>query len=119
MSKKKAKATNIKDQWKYIIRWQLKDKQPPGPIEIGYSIVDAGQPCPEELKAKHTPGSGYFICIDTSYGKEVTIKRWSPERKASVRKKRLISRLEKKFPLFKDEFYQREIDNRADYFKGN
>lgn len=119
MSKKQNKATNIKNQWKYSIRWQLTHKSSPGPMELDSAIVDAGQPCPEELKAKHVLGSGYFICVDTFYGRELIIKRWSPERKASVRKKRLMSRLEKKFPLFKDEFYQQEIDNRSDYFKGN
>lgn len=45
-------------------------------------------------------------------------RKWSKAAKARNRRKRLKKRLEKKYPLFSDEFFAIEIAKRRDYFDG-
>jgi len=77
--------------------------------------VPAGSACPVEVLALWRPGGGYSVCIAFEWK---PIKQWSPERKAARRKSNLLSRLNKQVPLFKDEFYERELAAREDYFNG-
>ncbi|MDF2143235.1 hypothetical protein [Paenirhodobacter sp. CAU 1674] len=62
------------------------------------------------------PGSGWTIgweCIE-----QRQIKRWSKDARARVRQKNLRRRLEKKFPLFAEDFFAAEVASRPRYFAG-
>jgi hypothetical protein len=45
-------------------------------------------------------------------------KQLSEKTLKSIRRKRLKNRVEKKYPLFADEFFEDEIKNKTDYFEG-
>lgn len=102
--------------WRYSVRWRLRHLPPPGPIELASAEVPAGTECPVELMRLKDPGDGYGICID--FINLAPIKRWSPERKAAVRQKRMKSRIEKSAPLFLEEFIHREMATRPEYYAG-
>jgi hypothetical protein len=99
--------------WTYSLRWSNPYTEPPGPRELLSVDVDVGAPVPEAIKSRWRPGTGYAICLDFP---QVPIKRWSPERKVSVRKARLVRRIQKLAPLFADELIERELQDRAVYF---
>ena len=51
-------------------------------------------------------------------GDETPIRQLSTEALASRRKKRLMSRLQKKHPLFAEELYEQELAARPDHYAG-
>jgi len=54
--------------------------------------------------------------VTWSYFKK-TGTQWSREARARNRKRRLRERLERRCPMFADEFYERELSERAAYFE--
>lgn len=56
----------------------------------------------------------YICSITVCSGKER--RKISPEGKASIRRKRLERRIEKKAPLFAAEIIKKEMDSRPEYF---
>lgn len=101
--------------WTYSLRWSNPYTEPPGPRELLSVDVEVGAPVPEAIKSRWRPGTGYAICVDFP---QLPIKRWSPERKASVRKARLARRIQKQAPLFAEELIERELQGREAYFSG-
>ena len=79
------------------------------------TILDGGNA--EEIRNAHSPakvpGDGWAVCWSPI---PKPVKRWSPERKANARRKRLRARLEKKTPLLADVLFDAELKRRPDYF---
>lgn len=103
--------------WRYVLRWRYPYRTCPGLFELASEVVLAGQPCPDSVKRLWIAGGDYAVCVD--FLDIQPPRRWSKERKAAVRRKRLEARIEKLAPLFKAELIQRELDSRQDYFSGN
>jgi hypothetical protein len=102
-------------KWRYSLRW----KRPgpcPGEPELASEVVEAGQAAPDAVMSRWVPGSGYAVCID--FLDERTVRCWSDERKASVRRRNLARRVNRIAPLFADELIGRELAARPDYFRG-
>lgn len=66
--------------------------------------------------ARWVAGAGYAVCVD--FMDERQIRRWSDERKAADCRRNLERRVNRIAPLFADEFSEREMDSRPDYFCG-
>lgn len=65
----------------------------------------------------YAPGSGWTIgweCIE-----QRPVRRWSQAAKAKVRKGNLRRRLEKKFPLFAEDFIAAEMAARPHYYEAS
>lgn len=105
----------------YIVRWGNPYTQPPNgqPVELGRMTVN-GKPttgaapgCPAELLRLHVPGSGYSVYVARI---PEPIRHWSPERKFAYRRKRLESRLRKKYPLFAEQMITEAMHAKPDYY---
>ncbi|ENC4230542.1 theronine dehydrogenase [Salmonella enterica subsp. enterica serovar Bareilly] len=103
-------------KWRYSLRWRLPRTPCPGPQELVSEVVEAGQPSPESVMARWVAGAGYAVCVDFLYERQ--IKRWSDERKAAARRRNLKRRVNRIAPLFADEFIEREMISRPEYFQG-
>lgn len=79
-------------------------------------LVPRGMPCPAEILDQKVPGDGWALCWELVSQKP--IRRWSQEARARVRQQNLRRRMEKKFPLFAEDFIVAEIASRPDYFAG-
>lgn len=81
-------------------------------------LCDRAHPVPPEIDAlwrEMGPGSGWSVgweCIE-----QRPVRRWSQAAKARVRQANLRKRIEKKFPLFAEDFIAAEIAARPDYFE--
>ena len=102
-------------KWKYSLRWTL-PRPCPGLPELASEIVEAGEPAPASVMEFWVAGSGYSVCLD--FLGQRPIKRWSDERKATARRRNLEKRITKAAPLFAEEFIERELMDRPEYFKG-
>ena len=51
------------------------------------------------------------VCFD-----DEPIRQLSPKSLGSFRRKRLMTRLRKKYPMFADEFYQRELEAKPQHY---
>lgn len=68
---------------------------------------------PPEFEADKTPGYSVYWSAVMKPSKQLPEKSLK-----SIRRKRLQSRVEKKYPLFADQFLEDEIKNKPDYFEG-
>lgn len=106
----------IGDMARWSLRWGNPYTQPPGPRILAAILVPASEDCPREILDLHVPGNGYAIC------REVVSQRpprqWSKEAKGRVRRNNLRRRIEKKFPLFAEQFISDELARRPSYFAG-
>ena len=104
------------DMVRWSIRWGHPRTDPPGGgARVKAAIlVPRGQSCPAELLEQKVPGDGWALCWELVSQKP--IRRWSPEAKARVRQQNLRRRIEKKFPLFAEDFIAAELAARPDYF---
>jgi len=85
-------------------------------------LCDSPHPIPVEIQqasapgTEFAPGSGWTIgweCIE-----QRPLRRWSKEARARARQRNLRRRIEKKFPLFAEDFIAAEIARRPEYFRG-
>lgn len=104
-------------RWRYSVAWSLPHRPCPGLQELAAAEVQAGCACPPEILAHWRPGSGYAVTLD--FVDQSPVRRWSKATKASVRRRRLQARLQRRVPLFADELFAREIARRARYFEGD
>ncbi|WP_205315989.1 theronine dehydrogenase [Ochrobactrum sp. 3-3] len=104
------------DMCRYSLAWRRPDLPCPGPKVLIERVVPMGSKCPPEIMALWRPGQGYAICFDFLSSKPV--RRWSKEAKASVRRRNLRRRLERRFPLFAQMFAEAELAKRPAYFDG-
>ena len=110
------------DMARYSVAWRNPYTQPPegGPRVIAAMLVPRGQPAPEELQQllrEKGLGSGWCLCWELITQKPV--RRWSQEARARVRKLNLRRRIEKRFPLFAEDFIAAEIASRPSYYEGS
>lgn len=77
-------------------------------------LVPRGDPCPPEILALWVAGAGYSIGWELV--SQRPIRRWSGEAKARMRQRNLRRRMEKKYPLFAEEFINAEMERRAKYY---
>ncbi|EFT2484982.1 theronine dehydrogenase [Salmonella enterica] len=103
-------------KWRYSLRWKLSRTLCPGPYELVSEVVEAGLPAPKSVMSRWVPDVGYAVCVD--FLDERQVRRWSDERKAAARRQNLERRVNRIAPLFADEFIERELETRADYFRG-
>ncbi|OJY33163.1 MAG: hypothetical protein BGP11_05425 [Rhodobacterales bacterium 65-51] len=111
-------------KWRCRLFWGNPRTSPPdGKPRIAMAVLcDSPHPIPEEITqvigagSEFAPGSGWTIgweCIE-----QRPIRRWSQEARARVRKQNLRKRMEKRFPLFAEDFIAAEIASRPEYFRG-
>ncbi|ANT39901.1 hypothetical protein [Rhodovulum sp. P5] len=111
-------------KWRCRLFWGNPYTVPPHnmPRILKAVICDHPRTIPHEIEqmiapgTECAPGSGWTIgweCIE-----QRPIRRWSVEAKARVRRLRLRRRLEKKFPLFAEDFIAAELSRRPQYFAG-
>lgn len=79
--------------------WQAADKRPPAEI----------------LEAAGTPGRGYHVCWSPIAPPR---KQWSREARARGRVRRLRERMERKYPLFAEEFIRERLAADPEYYEG-
>lgn len=103
-------------RWRYSARWSQPHKACPGEICLASALVRPGEPCPPEIAAHATPGSGYAITVDFLDSRPA--RTWSAERRAAMRKRNLAARIERMAPLFSKELIARELEARPNYFAG-
>lgn len=63
----------------------------------------------------HTIGDGYSIYITSV---STPTKRYSKDTLAVIRKKRIMRRITKKYPLFADQLIASEIEKKPEYYAG-
>ena len=103
-------------KYEYSIRWGSPYTDPPDGIRCmaeEHTDVNVCPPGIQELKETLGYGSGWFICFSWTR-KEGT--KWSLEAKQRVRRSRLRKRIEKKWPMFADQFFQEIIERKPDHY---
>lgn len=104
-------------RWRYSVRWCLPHVPCPGQPELMVVHVPPGQRAPQAiLDCWAARPYGYGLCVD--FPQSRAVRRWTAERKAAVRLKRLEGRLQRQAPLFAAELLERELLERGDYFRG-
>jgi len=78
-------------------------------------MKNGGRAFPAELASLHQLGDGYF-CTTTAIC--TPHKSLTKESLAEVRLKRLKRRIQKKYPLFADQFIAEAIENKPEYYAG-
>lgn len=102
----------------WTLEWSNPYKDPPNGKKrvIAEKFVRFGDPfynqIPPEFEADKTPGYSVYWSAVMSPSKQLSEKTLK-----SIRRKRLKNRVEKKYPLFADEFFEDEIKNKTDYFE--
>jgi len=104
-------------KYEYSIRWGNPYTEPPDgmPRCMAEENTDVNV-CPpgiQELKETLGYGSGWFICFSWTR-KEGT--KWSLEAKQRVRRSRLQRRIERKYPMFAEEFIQEAYKRKPEYY---
>jgi hypothetical protein len=62
----------------------------------------------------HTvPGDDWVVTVDVV---KVPGKKWSDDRKYKYRKKMLLNRMQKKYPMFADEMCQQALQEKPEYY---
>lgn len=109
------------EQWRCSLAWRKGPLSPPPngmPRVLKAVLCDKPRPIPQEIHDlwhEMGPGSGWSIGWERI--DQHPIRRWSPEAKAKVRKGNLRKRIEKKFPLFAEDFIAAEMAARPDYYE--
>lgn len=109
--------------WRCRLFWGNPYTTPPdGQPRIAKAVLceHTKRPYPPEIAKllalpEYRPGSGWTVgyeCIE-----QRPIRRWSQAAKARVRKGNLRKRIEKKFPLFAEDFIAAEIASRPNYYE--
>ena len=85
---------------------------------VSESDFKSGIPELEELVQDWGLGKGYGIHWSLAESETPKRKTWSKERKRETRRRNLRKRLEKQYPMFADQMFQRELKNSPSYFDG-
>ena len=113
----------MSDKWRCRLFWGNPYTSPPDgmPRIIRTVLCDSTcRPYPVEIAEllalpDYAPGTGWTVgyeCIE-----QRPIRRWSQAAKAKVRQGNLRKRIEKKFPLFAEEFIRAELSARPSYYE--
>jgi hypothetical protein len=102
------------------LRWSNPYTQPPNGVRIlaeiyrPYDDPEARKP-PDVFDELHTLGDGYSHIYSFISPR---IKELPPDKLASVRKKRIARRVQKKYPMFAEQFLAEEIAKNPEYYDG-
>lgn len=107
-------------KWRCTLAWRKGPLPPPEgmPRVLKAVLCDLPHPVPKEIDdawREMGPGSGWSIGWEMI--EQRPVKRWSPEAKARVRQGNLRKRIERKFPLFADQFVAAELAARPEYYE--
>ena len=108
-------------KWRCTLAWRRGPGSPPPdgmPRVLAAVLCDRPHPVPVEIDnlwREMGPGSGWSVGWEMI--EQRPIRRWSAEAKAKVRKSNLRRRIEKKFPLFAEQFIAAELSARPDYYE--
>lgn len=102
------------------LAWTNPYREPPNGLHVLAEVFRSNntlnsREVPQEFCNLHKLGDGYgnsFTFLSC------TVKKLPKETLSSIRKKRLIRRMEKKYPLFAEQFIQEEISLKQDYYAG-
>jgi hypothetical protein len=103
----------------WTLQWSNPYTNPPVGMErvIAEKLVKYGDPfyshIPPEFDADKTPGYTAYWSAVMKPSKQLPEKTLK-----SIRRKRLQSRIENKYPLFADQFLEEELKSKPDYFEG-
>ena len=103
----------------YRLEWNNPYTNPPGGLPRVMAEIylrsenGEGARIPQVLMDLHKPGCGFCVSVRAI---SPPGKGLGPETLASVRRKRLRRRLEKKYPLFADQMFDEAINERPAYF---
>lgn len=101
----------------YSIAWGNPYTEPPA----GLASVQLATTNEAEARALHAwfgLGSGWAFNVHVALRQPGPSRRWSKERKAETRRRNLRRRIERKFPMFAETFYQEELAKRPEYYAG-
>lgn len=102
----------------YIVQWGNPYTPPPGPKVLAWGKSRFGAADDREMDAAvakhHVIGSGYSFCVGFDSIRDHKIM--APEALASSRRKRMETKLRKKYPLIADLLIADELRDNADYY---
>ena len=112
-------------KWQCRLFWGNPTTSPPhgGPRIVMSVLCDQPHPIPDAITqicgpgTDFAPGSGWtigWVMID-----QRPIRRWSQKARARVRQSNLKKRMEKKYPLFAQDFIAAELAARPSYYEGS
>lgn len=110
---KERRVTNLR----YVLTWFNPGKKRPNELPQFLAI----SPFEEELTLPSVIVSNWTLngyAIGIFFLDMKTNRKMDQEKRASIRKKRMHTRIEKTAPLFAEEFEKKELEQRADYFAG-
>ena len=102
---------------RYTVTW----RSPYKPRPAGLPKILCSSPFEEELTLPWIIASNWGInawAIGIYFEHPKPKRKMDEEKRASMRRKRMQTRVEKTAPLFADEFEKKELEKRADYFAG-
>jgi len=113
--------------FRYTIEWHTPYSEPPEGLprikaEVFESLekrnarmAEGGSSVPLALEALHTIGDGYCVTIQSVV---TPSRQLPPATLAGIRKKRTRRRIEKKYPMFAEQFIEESMVNNPSYFAG-
>lgn len=112
-------------KWRCRVFWGNPHTIPPNgrPRIVLAVLCDRSHPIPAEVTAFRYDNPEYGLGTGWATGWERIdqrpVRRWSQEARARVRKRNLRRRIEKKFPLFAEDFIAAEMSARPSYYEGS
>lgn len=113
------------EQWRCRVFWGNPCTTPPDgqPRIIKAVLCGRPHPIPVEIETFRADNPEYGLGSGWAIGWERIdqrpIRRWSQEARARVRQQNLRKRMEKRFPLFTDDFIAAELAARPSYYEGS
>lgn len=113
--------------FRYTIQWFTPCEDPPNDlprmkaemfetVEQRKMRMDRGEPpVPVWFSNLHKIGDHYCVYIQAI---NTPMKGYKKETLSNIRKKRAFRRIQKKYPLFIDEFLKEELDKKPEYYAG-
>jgi hypothetical protein len=113
--------------FRYTVEWHTEYSEPPEGLprikaEVFESLekrnarmAEGGPSVPSALEALHTIGDGYCVTIQAVV---TPSRQLPPATLAGIRKKRTQRRIEKKYPMFAEQFIEEAVVNNPSYFSG-
>jgi hypothetical protein len=113
--------------FRYTVEWYTQYSEPPAGMprvkaetfetieHRDARMAEGGQSVPPEIEALHTIGDHYAVTIQAV---------WTPSKQlpaatlAGIRKKRIQRRIEKKYPMFAEQFVEKAVSDNPSYFAG-
>ncbi|MCY1283022.1 hypothetical protein D9M71_778930 [compost metagenome] len=105
-------------RWRYSLRCCLPHRPCPGRRELVARHTRPGASIPADILEawKRYQSQGYGVCLD--FPRSKAAQGWSAKRKAEVRQRRMVKRIEQAASLFAKELIVRELRERGRYFNG-